>query len=247
MINFPGPRVQVHRLLVLTMLICGCFACQSQQPTEAPAPLPAEEQEAQEEQEAPAVDQAQIAQQAQVRELLVRARLAIEEDHLTFPEEGSAVELYGQLLALEPDNRAAKRGLEQIVERYVELALTAADRQQFAQARSMLARARIVDADHPAIEPTTEQLRLLMHAKREKLMLAKSPLRNRAATVRDALVAFGAKARVATCRVTINARNDAEGRWIYQQLSQADGERRIRAKMQLASPPSVELICFEDS
>ncbi len=245
MINFPGPRVQIHRLLVLTMLICGCFACQLQQPAEAPAPLPAEEQEAQE--EAPDVDQAQIALQAQVRELLVRARLAIEEDHLTFPEEGSAVELYGQLLALEPDNRAAKRGLEQIVERYVELALTAADRQQFAQARSMLARARIVDADHPAIEPTTEQLRLLMHAKREKLMLAISPLRNRAASVRDALVAFGAKARVATCRVTINARNDADGRWIYQQLSQADGERRIRAKMQLASPPSVELICFEDS
>lgn len=241
MINFLGPRVLRHKLLVLTMLICGCFGCQSQKPPEAPESAPVETPAA------PEVDQAQTERQDQVQELLVRARIAIEEDHLTFPEEGSAAGLYRELLTLEADNRAARRGLEQIVERYVELALIAADRQQFAQARSMLARARIVDAEHPAIEPTTEQLRLLMHAKREKLMLAKTPLQNRAATVRDALVTFGAKARVATCRVTINARNDAEGRWIYQQLSQADGERRIRAKMQLASPPSVELICFEES
>ncbi len=239
MINFRGPRASHLRLLVLAMLICGSFACQVQKPPEEPEPPPVEE---------PGASAAgQDGRQDQLQELLVRARLAIEEDHLTFPQEGSAAQLYGELLVLEPDNQAAKRGLEQIVERYVELALTAADRRQFAQARSMLARARIVDAGHPAIEPTTEQLRLLMHAKREKLRLDKSGLQHRAASVRDSLMTFGAKARVSTCRVTINARNDAEGRWIYQQLSQADGEHRIRAKMQLASPPSVELICFQEA
>jgi hypothetical protein len=185
--------------------------------------------------------------EAQVEELLIRATLAMEEDRMTFPEEGSALQLYRQALTVDPDNQTTKRGLEQIVERYVELALAAADRQKFGEARSMLARARLVDAGHPAIEPTTEQLRLLIHAKREKLMLDKVPLRDREASVRDSLILLGAKARMPACRITINARNDAEGRWIYQQLSQADGERRIRAKIQLASPPSVELICFEES
>ncbi|MCZ6659382.1 MAG: hypothetical protein O7C67_19015 [Gammaproteobacteria bacterium] len=233
MINFRGPRALHRRLLVLALLIHGTLACQTQKPPEAEPVTPIIE--------APVVDQSQL------QTLLDRARFAIGEDHLTFPEEGSAARLYEELLALDPDNDAAKRGLEQIVERYVELALTAADRRQFAQARSMLARARLVDAEHPAIEPTSEQLRLLMHAEREKLLLDKSGLQRRAASVRDSLVTFGTKARHPDCRVTISARNDAEGRWIYQQLSQADGERRIRAKMQLASPPSVELICFQEA
>ena len=233
MINFRGPRALHRRFFVLALLIHGSFACQTQKPPETEPVTPIIE--------APVVDQSQL------QTLLDRARLAIGEDHLTFPEEGSAAQLYEELLALDPDNDAAKRGLEQIVERYVELALTAADRRQFARARSMLARARLVDGEHPAIEPTTEQLRLLMHAEREKLILDKAELQRRAASVRDSLVTFGTKARQPDCRVTISARNDAEGRWIYQQLSQADGERRIRAKMQLASPPSVELICFQEA
>ena len=41
---------------------------------------------------------------------------------------------------------------------------------------------------------------------------------------------------------TVKTTSDAEGRWMYQQMREAPGERRIRAELTIGSPPSVELI-----
>ena len=65
-------------------------------------------------------------------------------EHLTFPKRGSAYEIYTDILAKNPGSEAATRGLESIVEQYIQLSLSALDRRQFASARSMLARARLV-------------------------------------------------------------------------------------------------------
>ena len=96
-----------------------------------------------------------------LHELLDRADEAIANDHLTYPIEASAFAIYRQILALEPDQEDAMRGLEHIVELYIVLAMSALERNQFATARSMLSRARIIDPEHPSIEPTDEQIRLL--------------------------------------------------------------------------------------
>ena len=40
----------------------------------------------------------------------------------------------------------------------------------------------------------------------------------------------------------IRARNDAEGRWIYQQMADAPGDRRIRAELTFGAPPGVDLL-----
>ena len=179
-----------------------------------------------------------------VDELLEQAELALRNDQLTFPEAGSALVLFNEVLALDESNAVAKRGLERIVERYLELAERAAQRRQFARARSMLTRARLVDPEHPAIEPTASQVQLLANARRERLKLDKSLLSARSETLLQPLEDLGEKARAEDCRTTITARSDAEGRWLYQQLNHAKGERRIRAKLQIGSPPQVEVLCF---
>ncbi len=179
-----------------------------------------------------------------VDELLEQAELALKNDLLAYPEAGSALVLFNEVLALDESNAFAKRGLERIVERYLELAQRAAQRQQFARSRSMLARARLVDPEHPAIEPVTSQVQLLANARRERLKIDKSLLRARSETLLRPLANLGEKARAEGCRTTITARSDAEGRWLYQQLNHAPGERRIRALLQIGSPPQIEVLCF---
>ena len=178
--------------------------------------------------------------------LLAAAEQAIAEDRLTTPPAGSAYALYQEVLALAPGNEAAERGLEKIVERYVQLALRATEVQRYPQARSMLERARQVDPRHPAIEPTEQQVALLASARRERVRLDGAQLQRRTAAAAQRLRQLGGRAGQPGCRVTINARSDAEGRWVYQQLNRGAGGARVRANLRMASPPTVELICFAD-
>ncbi|MDP6376663.1 MAG: hypothetical protein QF921_11690 [Pseudomonadales bacterium] len=177
--------------------------------------------------------------------LLDQAADAYDQDQLTYPEAGSAVSLYNEVLAYQPDNAEALRGLERVVERYVQLALEAAERGHLARARSMLARARLVDADHAAIQPTATQIQLFTDANRSRMSLSKRGLTERDSTLSASLTEYGTAAKQGNCRATIRARNDAEGRWIYQQLNRGEGNGRIRAAFQIASPPSVEMMCFD--
>ncbi len=179
-----------------------------------------------------------------VEPLLEQARLAFEAHRLTTPGENSAHALYREVLRLDPGNDHARRGIEKIVERYVRFALEAIDGRQFARARSMLARARLVDAGHPAIEPTEQQLKLVASARRDRIRLDAGVLAERSSTLGARLRNLGVRAKESDCRVNINARTDAEGRWIYRQLNSASGEARLRARLAIASPPSVELVCL---
>ena len=55
-------------------------------------------------------------------------------------------------------------------------------------------------------------------------------------------MALGARAKAEGMWVVIVAGNDLEGRWIYQQLRRAPGERRIRAELVMGGPPRVEFV-----
>ncbi len=200
-------------------------------PQPAPLPLPVEEPPT-----APAKD-------TQIKPLLERADQYRRNDQLTTPASANAFATYQEVLAIDPDNQAAFRGLERIVERYVQLALRAAEQARYAHGRLMLDRARSVDPTHPAIEPTRQQLSFLARASRERFDLEDVGLTQRRESVRQRLLSLGMRAKDRACRVTIGARTDAEGRWIYQMLNRAENGPRIRARTGIASPPHVELIC----
>ena len=216
--------------LAFAALLAGCETAQT------PMQLPAEQH--------PSPAELAPVEDERIDRLLEAAALALAEDRLTTPKAGSAHSLYQAVLKLDPDDQRAQRGFEKIVERYVKLALTAADRQRYAQGRTMLERARQVDPAHPAIAPTERQLELLEDARRDKVRLDGEALAKRASTVQSTLKRLGWRASQAGCRVSINARSDAEGRWVYQQLNSGAGDVRVRARLTVASPPTVELTCF---
>ena len=124
------------------------------------------------------------------------------------------------------------------------LAMRSLERGQFASARSMLARARIIIPDHPSIEPTDAQIRLLSQAQRKKLTLNQRELRNEDPHMQRELKNMAQIPADSSCRFTISAGSDAQGRWIYQRLSEAAPQGRIRAQIQVRLPAAVERLCF---
>ena len=214
--------------MVLIWILVGCTA---------PRPQPPDPVE-------PAAVERVTLPPAQRAAWLQAAEDAMARDHLTFPEAGSAASLYRKILELEPGDQDAVRGLERIVETYVYLSEQALSRRQFATARSMLARARLILPDHPSIEPSAARIRLIQEADRKTLPLQQSELTAEAAAVAASLRRFAEAGKARDCRYTIKAKNDGQGRWIYKRLSQGHGERRLRAQIHIQLPASVERLCF---
>ncbi|XOV84194.1 MAG: hypothetical protein ACFHXK_03545 [bacterium] len=228
-----------HRIravfLPLFLGLIGMTGCQ----TPIPAPPPAEPPAV-----PPAPPPPPVIERALLFRLLDSAEAAIAEERFTFPAGNNALDYYHEILAIQPDQEDALRGLEQLVEIYVKLAQDALDYNRFATARSMLARADLIVPDHPSIEPTHAQIRLLEEAQRTALPLDQQLLNNPTRALKDQLMSLGNHPQQTPCRFIIYARNDAQGRWIYQQLAAAEAPGRIRAEIRIRTPAKVERLCF---
>ncbi len=176
---------------------------------------------------------------------LAGADAAFAAGHLIYPARGSAMALYQEVLLTDPGNAAAQRGLERLVEHFLEEASRAIEREQYIKADSMLSKARMIDRDNPNIEPLAKQLRLLEEAERHRVTLDWRLVSARSSELAATLERLGGLARGEGCRAMISVSSDAEGRWVYQQMSRAPGERRIKAQMRIASPAAVEVLCFD--
>ena len=182
-----------------------------------------------------------------LRSLLDAAEWALAEDRLTTPAEESAYRYLSEARALAPEDDAVREGFERVVERYLALAKGAIEREAWARAGTMLDRAASVDAGHSGIAMLRRQVHMLANAERLTLDLDRDAVRRRLQASADELAAFGAPARRANARVRIRAGSDAEGRWIYRQLANAPGERRIRAGIEIGLPPRVTILLLPQS
>ncbi|MGI9328893.1 MAG: hypothetical protein ACR2PZ_26995 [Pseudomonadales bacterium] len=172
-----------------------------------------------------------------------RADAAAAQEHWDHPYENSALDYYRRVLALAPDNLHALRGIETLAERYLQRARSAADRQSHGAARSMLARARLVDSEHPGIAPTESYLALLLDSERQALRMNQAALAARDPGLAQSLQQLGARARHPDCRTFITVRNDQDYRWIYGRMAAAKGQGRIRAQFEVGAPSRVTLLC----
>lgn len=177
--------------------------------------------------------------------LLDAADAALADDRLLTPEQDSAYRYFREALAIAPDHPLARRGFERIVESYLALAGRAIERERWASARSMLDRASTVSGDHPGIAAMRRQVELLASARRESVSLVQSAVRGRSPDAAAQLKRLGREARQPNARVTIRAASDVDGRWIYEQMNEAPGERRIRASLQLGAPPKVTVLFLD--
>ena len=156
-----------------------------------------------------------------------------------------AAELFYQALSIQPDNPAAQRGLEQILEQYLARGTDAAEAGDFSSSYALLNRARSIDTQHPSIGPAQAYIDTLNGAEVRSIVVAGlSPTALN--QVIDSLV-LEVKPSVATCRFRIFAPSDAQTRALYQALR--DGfvrnnlSIRIRASTTISQPTRLERIC----
>ncbi len=174
--------------------------------------------------------------------LVDAADRALADDRLLTPADDSAYSYYRQALAIAPNHPVATVGFERIVERYLQRAHQAMEREQWSRAEAMLDRAEYVDRAHTGIAAVRQQLEMFTNAEQLVLRLDRKALRDRTTAVAAELAEFGRHARSPDARVSIRAPSDADGRWIYRQLSRSPGDKRIRGGIEIGLPPQVKVL-----
>lgn len=221
-------RHLVASVAILAALVAGCTPLES-----PPTPGPTTRQ-------APPARPPDPAS-AEIDRLLTRATLAFEANRLTTPVDDNAYFRYMRVLSLDPDNARALQGLSRIVEKYLSWAIDNADRGRFGLANRYLTSARAVEEDHPGIESVSAYVAEQQASARDVERLSPAGLDRRDARLVDQLHRLAHLAEERDALVIIRARNDAEGRWIYQQMNEAT-ELRLRARLELNRVPSIRMI-----
>lgn len=187
-----------------------------------------------------------------VRRLLDDAETALAADRLTTPLHDNAFDRFQAVLLLRPGNEQAKSGLQQVFVRYVGMIRSALARNQPGAARALIERARLVDHDHPMLaelsaEISVVQKRLAAQTstaadKDKEIILDTADLDRRDDTVVEKLKSLAAQIKNSEETMLIVARNDAEGRWIYQRMSEGVPDYRLRGDIRLGRVPKILLL-----
>ena len=103
-------------------------------------------------------------QKDQVKRLLQQAQTNIKAFRLTTPAQSNAHANYLTVLQIDPDNTAAKKGIESIVSLYVDMVMQALQRYDFEKGKRYLNRAISISAEQaPLLELQQQVLQLERH------------------------------------------------------------------------------------
>ena len=177
-----------------------------------------------------------------VEYFLNRAEVALNKGQLDTPNDDNAFAWYQRVLEIAPDQPDATYGLERIVERYIARAMEAIAREAWLVARAELDFAEQIDRGSAGILVLRRQIKLLENARRWSLDIPADEVRRRSRIASLKLKNFSPTARAPNARVMIRAGSDADGRWMYEQLNDGPGQRRIRGEIEIGSPPQVRVL-----
>ena len=181
------------------------------------------------------------AQQRLLADQLFAGLQALDADRLLIPVDDSAHGYFQRVLAYQPDNAIALQGLQDIVARYLELAQQASQQGQFEQAAVLLQRARLVDADHPAIEAATWVMLAEQNSGDLFFVFDSKALAARTASIRNRLVEVAQQAREHQAWFLITAPTDELARWMFRIMRDAVPDYRLRGNIELASRAGIRL------
>ncbi len=176
-----------------------------------------------------------------IADLLFAGLQALDADRLLTPADGSAHRRFQRVLAYDPDNKLALKGLQDIVLRYVELAEDASRQGQFDEAVGFLDRARFVDKSHPAIAATAQFLNKERASGDLFFVLDGSELRKQSAKIQEEIAVIARQARDKGAFFLITAPSDDLARWIFGVMRAAVPGYRLRGNIELAGRSGVRL------
>lgn len=219
-------------LLIASLFIGGCqtAAPKVQTPIAVTKPAP--------------VISAQVLIDRQVERLLWQAERALSADRLMSPDHDNAYDRYRAVLLLRPASAQARSGLQQVLIRYIQLGRQALAHSQLPLAREYVARAALVDADNALLKEFRVALAQAQARNVNDSAANEFPLEQEALDRRDSeslavIERVAHRVKVSDEALLIIARNDAEGRWVYQQMRKAAEGYRIRGDIQIGAAPKI--------
>lgn len=237
----------MNRALLASLLLLLLSACAGTPPTATPAPRLAEPEST----PAPQPPPRRIADD--VHDLLAAAEAALAADKLTTPLHDNAFDRFQAVLLLDPGNAQARSGVQQVFSRYVSLVRTALDRHEPGRARALLERARLVQHDSPLLdeldnevgrlwERLAEQSQQSSDSDGREFTLDMHSLDRRNQQLAEQLKELARQVKETEETLLIIARNDAEGRWVYQRMSEGVPDYRLRGDIQLGKTPRILIL-----
>lgn len=174
-------------------------------------------------------------------DLLYEALQALDADRLLTPADDSAHGKFMRVLAREPSNQIAVDGIQDIVQRYLQLSEEAIRRGLFEEAETMLDRARFVDQNH--FDIARVELALVEEKKSTDLFfsLDGSDMAARNEQAQEQLRTIAMQAKQAQAFFLITAPNDDLARWMFGIMREAVSGYRLRGNIELAGRTSIRL------
>lgn len=182
-----------------------------------------------------------------IADLLYDGIKALNDNRLLTPPDISAHAYFSRVLAIEPENAVALKGLQDIVAKYLQLAEQAGRQGQFDSARTYLRRAEQVDSAHQGIADAWVKLESAMKSTDVVHSINARELANKSASLIEELGKIGIQARETGAFFLIIAPSDAQARWIYTQMQAAVAGHRLRGNIEFGDSPTVRLIMPTDS
>lgn len=176
-----------------------------------------------------------------IPDILYEALQALGEDRLLTPIDDNAHSRFRRVLAMDSKNELALQGLQDIVERYLELAGESMRRGIFDEAKTMLDRARSVDASHPDIATVAESLRQEMNSTDLFFALDYPLYAARSEFAQNQLADIARQTREHEAFFLITAPNDDLARWMVSVMREAVAGYRLRGNIELSSHLGVRL------
>lgn len=191
--------------------------------------------------EEPPVEEVSPDMRQLIADLLFSGLQALDEDRLLTPEHDNAYDFFREALQFEPNNEIALKGIQGIVERYLELALDSAKRGNFAGADRMLGRAEIIDAAHPGIAEARRAIAAERNSGDLFYPLDERALRGRGDAIRATLAEIAAEARERDAFFLITAPDDELARWIYSVMRESVPGYRLRGNIEISGVALIRL------
>lgn len=189
-------------------------------------------------------------QEKVINVMLAEADYALSQNRLLNPISDNAHDRYRSVLLIDAKNERALLGLQTIALRLVELARSAAVRGDLATAQTMIKYARSID-NNPVVQDAAETLRKQLanmpparpyQAGEGEQILDAALLKAKSPALLSQLNSIALKAKQSGDFVLIVAQNDAEGRWIYEQLRKAVPGFLVRGDIKVGRPARVKLV-----
>lgn len=174
-------------------------------------------------------------------DMLYEASVAFEDNRLLLPAGDNAYDRYMEVLSIVPDNQVALTGIENIVDRYVLMALDAIRVGQFENAENYLNRAASIHPGKENIVEARSVLRSESQISRDYFTLDPQELDRQSLDIMSRLGSIAEYVRSREATFLITARNDAEGRWIYRIMREATGGYRLRGDIAIGNRPTIQV------